>query len=205
MRDKNKGIYQFIIELERKKNRERALREKLLREDFLNRERAFRERLLREDFLGSTEQLPTSQLDSSAIPEELSNKETRPLSERNQQTNEEQESDLRVAEHLEIGDRGIKPFKAGVFDFKLKGYHLETELGISSALAAFSFISIIVLLQIGALINQNLYSYGLQILKGAIPYWIAINTALGMFWLMVTTAILFRMCVLTHKQMIRDA
>jgi hypothetical protein len=35
MRDRNKGIYQFILDLERKKNRERALREKVQREEFL--------------------------------------------------------------------------------------------------------------------------------------------------------------------------
>ncbi len=38
MRDKNKGIYLFILDEERKRNRERALIEKVLREKFLSGE-----------------------------------------------------------------------------------------------------------------------------------------------------------------------
>lgn len=188
MRDKKESIHQFILELEREKNRERAVREKLLRENFL----------------GSTEQLPTSQLESFNIPAEVSTKETRLLSGRNQPTDKKQESDLSVTEHVEIGNLVIQPFKAGVFAFKQKGCHLKTELEISSVLAAFSFISTIVLLRMDALINQNLYSYGHQVLKGIIPYWIAFNTTLGMFWAIVTAAILFRMYASTHKQMTTD-
>jgi len=158
MRDKNKGIYQFILDLERKKNRERALREKVHREEVL----------------GPTEQPVTPQQDSFVL------------------------KDLRT-EHAGIGNHRMEPLKAGIFEIKRKGYRLEVELGISTVMATCSFISIIVLLQMDALMHQSLYLYGLQIFKGAIPYWIAVNSALGMFWLIATAAILFKMHVLTHK------
>lgn len=157
MRDKNEDIHVFIIEEERRRNREQALKEKALREK-LQQPSA---ELVR-DLLGS---LP--------VPEGPAEKEAASSSEENQSTGG-------VVEHVETGNRGRELFKVGVF-----GFRLETEVGISSALAVFSFISIIVLLQIEALMNQNLHSGGLQILKGATPYWIAINAALGMFWVMM--------------------
>jgi len=161
MRSKNKGIYQFILDLERKKNRERALREKVQREKFIG---------------PSKQPVPLPQ-DSFDILEELR------------------------TEHAAIGNPRMEPLKAGIFEFRRKGCHLKVELGISSVMAAFSLISIIVLLQIDALVHQNLNSYGLPlVLKCITPYWIAINTALGTFWLIVISAILFRMYVLTHKR-----
>ena len=159
MRDKNKGIYQFILDLERKKNRERALREKTQREEVL----------------GPTEQPVSPLQDSFDVLE-----------------------DLRT-EHTGIGNHRIEPLTAGIFEIRRKDHDLEIKLGISTVMATCSFISIIVLLQMDALMHQSLYLYGLQVLKGAMPYWITINAALGMFWLTAIAAILFKMHVLTHK------
>jgi len=163
MREKNKGIYQFILDLERKKNRERALREKAEREEFL----------------GPIEQPVAHSQKYLAVLDGFH------------------------TEHAGIGDHGMGPLKAGIFEFRRKGRHLEVELGISAMLGAFSLISIIVLLQIDVLVHQNLSSYGFPfILRLITPYCIAINTALGAFWLLVIAAILFQMYVLPHKRQI---
>jgi len=152
MRDKNKGIYQFILDLERKKNRERAHREKIQREEFL----------------GPTEQPVTPLQDSFGVLEDLH------------------------VEHAGIGNHRMEPLKVGIFEVRRKDHHLEIKLGISTVMAMCSFISIIVLFQIDTLMHQSLYFDGLQILKGAIPFWIAVNAALGVFWLMAIATILLK-------------
>ena len=159
MTTKNEDIHLFIIEEERARNRERALKEMALREK------------LRQP----SEELKKALQGYPLASEELTENEvTSPNEDRQNQ------SIGPIIERLELGNHEKELFKAGVF-----GYRLQIELGISSALAVFSFISIIILLQIETLLNQNLHPNGLQVLKGVTPYWIAINAALGIFWVLM--------------------
>jgi len=153
----NEDIHLFILEEERARNREQALKEKALREKLQQ----------------PSEELIRALRGYLPAPEEPIEKEAQP-------PNEENHSTRTVVDNIEIRNCETELFQAGVF-----GYRLQTELGISSALAVFSFISIIVLLQIEALLNENLHPNGFQFLKGATPYWIAINTALGVFWILM--------------------
>jgi hypothetical protein len=135
-----------------------------------------------------------------ASAQELCKEETMSYCERNQPASVKQESDLRVPEHVEIGNCWMEPLKAGIFGFERKGQNLKIELGILTVVAVCSLISIVALLRLDAVVHQDLYSYGLQFsLEWATPYWIAIGTALGMLWFTVIAAVLFQIYVLTHK------
>jgi len=120
MGDKNEEIYLFILEEERRKNRERALREKA--------------------------QEPIEQLTAPpqklAIPEKLPKEETPALSQTNQSAGEEQESNLGETEHVEAA---MEPLKSVTTRLVLEGQNRQIALGM----VACSLISIVALLWLG--------------------------------------------------------
>lgn len=141
VRHKNKSIYQFILDLEREKNRERTLKENARKQKLL----------------GQSEQSVTFQQDSGIIE---------------------------------------KPLAHEIFKSDGKDRRLMIELAVSAVMAGFSLLSILVLFKVDALIHQSLYSHGFSLFLAELtPYWIIINSALGIFWLAATAAIVFKIYV----------
>ena len=67
-------------------------------------------------------------------------------------------------------------------------------------MAAFSLISIVAAFQLDTIVNDNLYSYGLQFSSDwAIPYWTAIRTIFAIAWLNIIIAIALQIYVMTRK------
>jgi hypothetical protein len=67
-------------------------------------------------------------------------------------------------------------------------------------MAALSVISIIAAFQLDAIVNKDLYAYGLQFSSDwGIPYWIAIRTIFAVAWLNIIMAIALQIYVMTRK------
>ncbi len=81
-----------------------------------------------------------------------------------------------------------------------KNRRLTIGLRISAMAVACSLVSIIALWQLDAIVNQNLYSFGLQFsLEWAAPYWTAIRIAMAMSVMMLIAAVLFVAYELDHR------
>jgi hypothetical protein len=120
MGDKNEDIYLFILEEERRKNRERALRGKTQE---------------------ATEQL-VAPPQKKAITDELHREQTLALSHTIQPMSKEQESSLEEPEHVEIA---MEPLRSVTTRLVLKGQNRRIALGM----IACSLISIVALLCLG--------------------------------------------------------
>jgi hypothetical protein len=67
-------------------------------------------------------------------------------------------------------------------------------------MVAYSLVSIIVLFQIDAIINENLYLYGLQFsAEWATPYWNTIRIGFAMSWLAIFTVVASTIYLMTRK------
>jgi hypothetical protein len=67
-------------------------------------------------------------------------------------------------------------------------------------MAVLSVISIIAAFQLDAIVNENLYAYGLQFSADwGIPYWTAIRTIFAVAWLNIIAAIALQIYVMTRK------
>jgi hypothetical protein len=68
-------------------------------------------------------------------------------------------------------------------------------------MVAYSLVSIIVLFQIDAIVNENLYLYGLQFsAEWATPYWNTIRIGFAMSWLAIFTVIASTIYLMTRKK-----
>jgi hypothetical protein len=67
-------------------------------------------------------------------------------------------------------------------------------------MAAYSLVTIIVLFRIDTVVNETLYSYGLQFSPDwATLYWTTIKTGFAVSWLVIITAIALQIYVMTRK------
>jgi hypothetical protein len=67
-------------------------------------------------------------------------------------------------------------------------------------MAALALISLVATFQLDTIVNDNLYSYGLQFSSDwAIPYWTAIRIIFAVAWLNIITAIALQIYMMTHK------
>jgi hypothetical protein len=67
-------------------------------------------------------------------------------------------------------------------------------------MVAYSLVSIIVLFQIDAIVNENLYLYGLQFSpEWATPYWNTIRIGFAMSWLAIFTVVASTIYLMTRK------
>ncbi len=182
MRDKNESIYFFILEEQRKKNRERALEEKRLRQKVMpSKDLAILDETDRKE----------NTLRDRIIPYAPNNREFRAKPTRHD---------------VEVRSSELCPLETKAFELEQKDRNLATGLGLPAVIAACSLISIVALLQLDAVVNQDLYSHGLQFsLEWATPYWIAIRTELAMLWLMMITAILLQIRALRSRGRYEDA
>jgi hypothetical protein len=67
-------------------------------------------------------------------------------------------------------------------------------------MVAYSLVSIIVLFRIDAIVNENLYAYGLQFSpEWATPYWNTIRIGFAMSWLAIFTVVASTIYLMTRK------
>lgn len=176
-RDKNEGIFLFLLEQERQKNRELALR--------------------------------YSAQESSETPA-IEHQEYFPVPERQKITEKtsvsqsEQQRQTSINSHLEVLENKkhrIESFSTKTLYFKqLKLPKITFTIGTNLAIAVCSVISIITLLQLDAIINQSIYSNGLQFSPNfATSYLIAILTWLTMIVFVLIVATNYQLNSVTHK------
>jgi hypothetical protein len=66
--------------------------------------------------------------------------------------------------------------------------------------AACSLVSMFALLQVDSIVNESLYSYGLQFSDGwAVPYWSSIRVVFAMGWVTLGVAVAFQVYAVIHK------
>jgi hypothetical protein len=180
MRERNEDIHVFILEEDRRRNRERALREQALRDKFQEPSQELVKVLQR----------------SSAVLEELVDKEIAPSDEVNQSTTVESESDVGAVEHVDVGNSWMKPVEV-----ESSGPGIDRRaVAISTAVYACSLIAALAVLWVNVVATRDFYSLGLQFSpEWATPYRMAIGTALGMLGL-TAVAELFQIYVLVRRK-----
>jgi len=180
MRERNEDIHVFILEEDRRRNRERALREMALREK------------LREP----SEELKKALQESSVVLDEPAKNEIVSSSEVNPVTDVEPESDLGKAEPASIENCWMKPIEVGNLGFGID----VRAVAISTVVYACSLISAAVILWLNVMVTRDFYSYGLRFsLDWATPYRTVLGTALGMLGL-TAIAELFQIYVLARRR-----
>jgi hypothetical protein len=180
MRERNEDIHVFILEEDRRRNRERALREQALIEKLQEPSQELVKVLQR----------------SSAVLEELVDKEIAPSDEVNQSTTVESEPDVGAVEHVDVGNSWMKPVEV-----ESSGPGIDRRaVATSTAVYACSLISALAVLWVNVVVTRDFYSFGLQFsLEWATPYGMAIGTALGMLGL-TAVAELFQIYVLVRRR-----
>ncbi len=71
---------------------------------------------------------------------------------------------------------------------------------VSVVVAACSLVSMLALLQVDSIVNESLYSYGLQFSDGwALPYWSSVRVVFAMGWLVFGVAVAFQVYSVFRK------
>jgi hypothetical protein len=189
MGERNGDIHVFIMEEDRRRNRERALREMAEREKL----REPSEELKRA--LQESSGVP----ESAVVPEEPVEKEAASLDEGSQLTCVESESDVGVVEqveHVDMGSCWIKPLEVGSLGFGID----KRAVAISTVVYACSLVSAAVILWLNVVVTRDFPVYGLEFsFEWATPYRMVIITALGMLGV-TAVAELFQIYVLAHRR-----
>lgn len=189
MRHKNESIYQFILDEDRKRNRRLALREKSSGAQVKR----------------SAEHLSTHTLGSLNVLGEPHNETVMSLVGWNQPARDEHESACRESDDSRFENCEIEPLYAGVLRVEQKPWDFRISLGMSILTVTGAFVSIIALLWLDTIVNQDLYSHGLQFsLAWATPYWTAVRTALSMLWLIAIATVLFNIYLLRRRHAMKD-
>lgn len=179
MREKDENIHSFILNQDRKKNRDAALRECLVSMWLEGSSEIFvsppRESLARHKRLFKLVQ-SICRVITRAFDRQVSCLK--------------QSTAAKNTAHAEFS-------KADALGLFKKDRNLKTVFGMAVVVVPCSLVSIFLLLQLDAIVNQTLYSFGLQFsYEWAAPYWIAIRTILGILLLAIIAAFVFPAYVL---------
>ncbi len=183
VRKKNENIHSFILDQDRKKTGELVAKENLVKA-----------------WLQTSNEIIVPPPPNSFDKHKKSPAKVKSPSSKSTRAFETHGSYLEESLHAVIENGVVEVSEARILEPR-NGRHqnLKIQLAIPTVVIACSLVSVGLLFKLDAIVNQTLYSFGLQFsYDWATPYWIAIRTTLGMLFLMIIAATLFQVYTLRY-------